>query len=147
MRILLLLASLFVVSVNPAFAQLAPYNAEGLTTGHFHMFVNDPEPIKKLLRAISLFQPFYLDDPQLLNVIEQLEHIPAHDTSRLFKLLIDAGVLFKRGARYRLSPDVLADYVIEAACVGPGPRSTGYAESDYIRDYADFLRDVKNRDA
>ncbi len=24
--------------------------------------------------------------------------------------------------------------------------STGYAESDYIRDYADFLRDVKTRD-
>ena len=48
MRILLLLVSLAVVSANPAFAQLAPYNAEGVTTGHFHMFVNDPEPIKKL---------------------------------------------------------------------------------------------------
>ena len=48
MRILFLIASLFVVSANPVFAQLAPYNAEGLTTGHSHMFVNDPEPIKKL---------------------------------------------------------------------------------------------------
>jgi len=48
MRILLLLASLCIVSANPVFAQLAPYNAEGLTTGHVHMFVNDPEPIKKL---------------------------------------------------------------------------------------------------
>ena len=25
--------------------------------------------------------------------------------------------------------------------------STGYSEADYIRDHADFLRDVKNRDA
>ena len=48
MRILMLLASLCIVSANPVFAQLAPYNAEGLTTGHFHMFVNDPEPIKKI---------------------------------------------------------------------------------------------------
>jgi len=48
MRILLLLASLFVASANPVFAQLAPYNAEGLTTGHFHMFVNDPAPIRTL---------------------------------------------------------------------------------------------------
>ena len=48
MRILLLLATLCVFSANPVFAQLAPYNAEGLTIGHFHMFVNDPEPIKKL---------------------------------------------------------------------------------------------------
>lgn len=92
---------------------------------------SDGEPIKKLLSVISLFQPFYLDDPQLLNMIEQLESIAPHDTSRLFKLLIDAGVLFKRGARYRLSPDVLADYVIEAACVGIGSQSTGYAEAAF----------------
>ncbi|MGT2501207.1 HEAT repeat domain-containing protein [Bradyrhizobium guangxiense] len=87
--------------------------------------------IKKLLSIISLFQPFYLDDPQLLNVIQRLEGIAPHDASRLFKLLIDAGVLFKRGPRYRLSPDVLADYVIEAACVGAGRRSTGYAETAF----------------
>ncbi|WP_339030443.1 restriction endonuclease [Bradyrhizobium symbiodeficiens] len=92
---------------------------------------SDGEPIKKLLSVISLFQPFYLDDPQLLKIIEQLESIASHDTSRLFKLLIDAGVLFKRGARYRLSPDVLADYVIEAACVGPDSQSTGYAEAAF----------------
>jgi transcriptional regulator with XRE-family HTH domain len=92
---------------------------------------SDGEPIKKLLSVISLFQPFYLDDPQLLKIIEQLEGIAPHDTSRLFKLLIDAGVLFKRGARYRLSPDVLADYVTEAACVGIGRQSTGYAEAAF----------------
>lgn len=89
---------------------------------------SDVEPIKKLLRAISLFQPFYLDDPQLVSLVENLEGISPHDTNRLLKLLIDAGVLFKRGARYRLSPDVLADYVIEAACVGPQRKPTGYAE-------------------
>ncbi len=92
---------------------------------------SDAEPIKKLLRAIALFQPFYLDDPQLLNIIQQFDGIAPHDTNRLFKFLIDAGVLFKRGARYRLSPDVLADYVIEAACVGAGRRSTGYAEAAF----------------
>src|SRR5262249_30181412 len=88
---------------------------------------SDGEAIKRLLRALSLFQPFYLDDPQLLNIVQQLERIPPYDTNRLLKLLIDAGVLFKRGTRYRLSPDVLADYVIEAACVGIGHQSTGYA--------------------
>ncbi|MDA9537736.1 hypothetical protein ACM41_16505 [Bradyrhizobium sp. CCBAU 21362] len=92
---------------------------------------SDGEPIKKLLSVISLFQPFYLDDPQLLKVIQDLEGIAPHDASRLFKLLIDAGVLFKRGARYRLSPDVLADYVTEAACVGPDRQSTGYAEKAF----------------
>jgi hypothetical protein len=60
-----------------------------------------------------------------------LEGIQPHDTSRLFKLLIESGVLFKRGARYRLSPDVLADYIIEATCVGPRSQSTGYAEKAF----------------
>ncbi|MEA2877872.1 MAG: hypothetical protein QOF14_3068 [Hyphomicrobiales bacterium] len=91
----------------------------------------DADAIKKLLRVISLFQPFYLDDKALLSVIEKLEGIAPHDTNRLFKLLIDGGVLFKRGARYRLSPDVLADYVIEATCVGPNGRSTSYAEKAF----------------
>ena len=64
-------------------------------------------------------------------LVEKLEGIESHDTSRLFKLLTESGVLFKRGARYRLSPDVLADYIIEATCVGPGGKSTGYAEKAF----------------
>ncbi|WP_454619671.1 P-loop NTPase [Bradyrhizobium cenepequi] len=89
---------------------------------------SDSESIKKLLHVLALFQPFYLDDPQLLSIAQKLEGIQPHDANRLLKLLIDAGVLFKRGARYRLSPDVLADYVIKATCVGAAGRSTGYAE-------------------
>lgn len=92
---------------------------------------SDAELIKKVLRVGALFQPFYLDDKALLALIEKLEGIQPHDTSRLFKLLIESGVLFKRGARYRLSPDVLADYIIEATCVGPHSQSTGYAEAAF----------------
>ena len=64
-------------------------------------------------------------------LIESLEGIEPHDTNRLLKLLIESGVLFKRGARYRLSPDVLADYIIEATCMGPNGQSTGYAEKAF----------------
>lgn len=91
--------------------------------------------IKKLLKVLALFQPFYLDDQALLSTIQNLEGIEPHDTNRLFKLLIDGGVLFKRGARYRLSPDVLADYIIEEICVGAEGQSTGYAEKAF--DVAD----------
>lgn len=34
--------------VIPASAQIAPPNAQGVSYGHVHMFVNDPEPLKKL---------------------------------------------------------------------------------------------------
>lgn len=88
----------------------------------------DAGPIKQLLKVLALLQPFHPDDHGLLQAIERIEKVPPHETSRLIKLLTNGGVLFKRGAKYRLSPDVLADYIIEANCIGVEGKSTGYAE-------------------
>ncbi|MCP3392352.1 helix-turn-helix domain-containing protein [Bradyrhizobium sp. CCGB12] len=84
--------------------------------------------IKKVLRVLALLQPVHPEDEALLHVIEQVESIKPHDASRIMRLLTEAGVLFKRGEQFRLSPDVLADYIIEEHCVGPLGSSTGYAE-------------------
>lgn len=89
---------------------------------------SDTGSIKKILGLLSLIQPFDPSDKALLEGIRKVEGLEHHESSRLIKLLIDGGILFQRGARYRLSPDVLADYVVESLCVGPGGRSTGYAE-------------------
>lgn len=89
----------------------------------------EAETIKKTLRLLALLQPIHPEDRALLHVIEQVEDIPPHDTSRIIRLLTEAGVLFKRGAQFRLSPDVLADYIIEANCVGHNGASSGYAET------------------
>jgi hypothetical protein len=88
----------------------------------------DAGPIKQLLKVLALLQPFHPDDARLLAAIEQIEGIAPHESSRLIKLLTNGGVLFKRGVRYRLSPDVLADYIIEANCIDVQEKSTGYAE-------------------
>lgn len=89
---------------------------------------NDAEPIRKLLRVLALLQPFHPDDPSISTVVECVEGLRASEVNRLIRLLTDAGVLFKRGGQYRLSPDLLADYIIEDACVGQEGKSTGYAE-------------------
>jgi transcriptional regulator with XRE-family HTH domain len=88
----------------------------------------DAGPIKQVLKVLALLQPFHPDDTGLLEAIEKIEKIARHETSRLIKLLTNGGVLFKRGAKYRLSPDVLADYIIEANGIGAEGKSTGYAE-------------------
>ena len=88
----------------------------------------DAALIEKLLKILALLQPFHPDDNALLTAIEKVEGIAPHESNRLIRLLTNAGVLFKRGARYRISPDVLGDYIIEANCVGPEGKSTGYAE-------------------
>ena len=88
----------------------------------------DAGPIKQVLKVLALLQPFHPDDPKLLSVIEQVEKVPPHESNRLIRLLSDGGVLFKRGAKYRLSPDVLSDYIIETNCIGAESKPTGYAE-------------------
>jgi len=89
----------------------------------------DAEPIKKLLRILALVQPFNPDDRSLYEIAETIEQLDAPQTRRLIGLLTNGGLLFKRGGLYRLSPDVLADFIIEDICiVASSGESTGYAE-------------------
>ncbi|MFL6314167.1 MAG: helix-turn-helix domain-containing protein [Terriglobales bacterium] len=89
---------------------------------------SNADSIKKLLRITALLQPFHFDDATFAEIVEKVERLPQYETRRLIRVLTDAGVLFKRGAEMRLSPDMLADYLIEEACLGEAGTSTGYAE-------------------
>lgn len=88
----------------------------------------DPRDLQKLLGFLALVQPVSIEDESLLAALEAVDKIAISDTRRLLKLLIDAGVLFKRGSKYRLSPDVLGDYLVESRFEGPDGRSNGLAE-------------------
>jgi transcriptional regulator with XRE-family HTH domain len=88
----------------------------------------DHEPLKKLLKIISLLQPLHPEDISLINIIQKVEGIDAITTQRLFRLLIDAGVLFERRSQYWISPGALADFILEDECIGVNGASTGYAE-------------------
>jgi hypothetical protein len=81
-----------------------------------------------MLRVLSLVQPFHAEDESIPNLIQVVEGVLPHDTNRFIRLLTEAGVLFKRGGQYRLSPDLLADHIIESTCIGENGLSTGYAE-------------------
>lgn len=89
---------------------------------------SDAEPTKKLLRVLALLQPFHPDDESIYKIVEDVERLNIPEAKRLICLLIDAGVLFNRGGKYRLSPDLLADYIIEQTCIGLQGKSTGYVE-------------------
>lgn len=70
--------------------------------------------LRGVLRVVALLQPVIPDDPSLLKILSKVEGIEAADASRLMRLLGDAGVLFKRGVRSRLAPDLLADEIIRS---------------------------------
>jgi transcriptional regulator with XRE-family HTH domain len=91
-------------------------------------FKGDAEPIRKVLRVLALLQPFHPEDKSLAAVVEKVEGLALHEFNRVVRLLTDAGVLFRRGGEYRLSPDLLGDHIIEISCIAQSGASTGYAE-------------------
>lgn len=74
----------------------------------------DVPRLRAILRVIALLQPIIPDDPGLLNILLKAEVVEQPDASRLMRLLGEAGVLFKRGLRSRLAPDLLADEIIRS---------------------------------
>ena len=74
----------------------------------------DVPKLRAILRVIALLQPIIPDDPGLLNILLKTEGIESPDASRMMRLLAEAGVLFKRGLRSRLAPDLLADEIIRS---------------------------------
>lgn len=74
----------------------------------------DASKLRAVLRVIALLQPIIPDDPRLLSILLKVEGVEAPDAIRLMRLLGEAGVLFKRGVRSRLAPDLLADEIIRS---------------------------------
>jgi transcriptional regulator with XRE-family HTH domain len=88
----------------------------------------DRNDLEAMLSVFSLLQPLVPDEHHVLSMLQSVANVAATNATRLTKLLIDSGVLFKRGVRYRLSPDLLADCFIESSCIGPNGTSNGFAE-------------------
>ena len=87
----------------------------------------DKKTIKDLLDVVALVQPFHIEDPALIALLQSLKNVDATDASRLFRFLIDGGVIYRRGHHYRLMPDLLGDYLIEKSCIGPGEKLSPFA--------------------
>lgn len=99
--------------------------------------IGDQQYVKKLLRIIALIQPLDANSTIITQLAKQQESISEADTKRLIKSMINVGILFNRSNKYRLSPDTLADYIIEDTCIGSHNTSTGYVED--LFDIADAI--------
>lgn len=114
---------------------------EAVVAGHL-ADTEDAGAIKKLLGFFALVQPFASEDDALFAAFEAVEAISQHDAKRISKLLVEAGVLFNRGGRLRISPDILADHLVESKFQGLGGKSNGLAER-YLDELPDgYLENV-----
>jgi transcriptional regulator with XRE-family HTH domain len=88
----------------------------------------DVDRMQAVLRIVALVQPILPDEPALLDLLKNVERLDEQHSGRLLRILIDAGVLFRRGLRYRLSPDLLADAIVVRHCTNLDGSSNGYVE-------------------
>lgn len=87
----------------------------------------DERLVKDMLDVLALLQPFHIEDPALIELLQSLKNIDAIEAARLFRLLLDGGVIYRRGHHYRLMPDLLGDYIIEQSCIGPNEKLSPFA--------------------
>lgn len=88
----------------------------------------DSRLLRDMLGLIALLQPVRIDDREIAQVFARVTTHSAIDATRALKLLIDGGVLYRRGRYYRLMPDLLGDYLIDDICVQPDGRLSLFAE-------------------
>jgi len=101
---------------------------------------SDAPKLQAVLRMVALLQPVVFDDPGLLNILRDVEGLEQEDVQRLLRLLSEGGVLFKRGLRHRLAPDLLADSIIQRNFIDANGVASpkvqqvfGRADSQYLK--------------
>jgi transcriptional regulator with XRE-family HTH domain len=99
----------------------------GIITGQY-VGVSDQKQVSEILQVIALVQPFSIDDEQFRGLVTSVTGIADHAVSTTLRNLADGGVIFRRGAQFRLMPDVLGDYIIEQSCIGHGDTLNSLAD-------------------
>jgi len=89
---------------------------------------NEQKQITEVLKVGALVQPFAIEDAAFRDLLAQTTKLDEDAIAGTLRLLSEGGILFRRGAQYRLMPDLLGDYIIEQTCIGVGGRLTPFAE-------------------
>ena len=82
---------------------------------------------RSLLDLISATSPIRLNDRQFMQTMGRALRLEQSELLTALGVLESAGVLLRRGNTLRITPDVLADYILEEACLSRSLQATGYA--------------------
>ena len=101
---------------------------------------SDVPKLQAVLRMVALLQPVVFDDPGLLNILRDVEGLEQEDVQRLLRLLSEGGVLFKRGLRHRLAPDLLADSIIQRNFIDVNGAASPKVQQVFDRADSQYLK-------
>jgi hypothetical protein len=84
---------------------------------------------EELLQLISALQPIDEREPSFDAAAQTFLGLRSDQIRRNVRALEDVGIVVRRRDAARIVPDVLADYLLEKASVGPNHYVTGYADA------------------
>ena len=104
---------------------------------------SDQQLLRDVLGVLALIQPFQIDDRRVAELVEVAHpSVTSGDVGRALKLLIDGGVIYKRGGLYRLMPDLLGDFLIEEFCIGADGKLAEFAMTVANKAEGDRMRHI-----
>jgi hypothetical protein len=86
-----------------------------------------------LLEAVAAIGPLPVKDAAAIDAVADFLQVRVDRLRRNIGHLEKAGVLRRSGDQLRVSPDLLADFMLEQACLTEAGESTGYAKLVYDR--------------
>ncbi len=88
----------------------------------------EPKTCEKLLELISAVSPIQLMNEQFQQAASAFLGVEKADLIKHVGTLGQYGVLLQRGTGWRITPDVLSDYILHKSCITPQGYLTGYAQ-------------------
>jgi transcriptional regulator with XRE-family HTH domain len=90
---------------------------------------SDAPLLRAVMEVLAVIQPFHIDDRGIAELVAKTRSdFAPGEITRAMKMLLDGGVIYKRGHLHRLMPDLLGDFLIEESCIGADGRLTPFAE-------------------
>jgi hypothetical protein len=93
----------------------------------------EPEFCRELLNLIAAVTPIRLTSEHFQQVAAEALKVERSKLVRSIGILEQSGILLRRGDTLRITPDVLADHILNEACLTPQGESTGYTQQVFKR--------------
>lgn len=103
-----------------------------------------PDLTRRLLWTLAAVAPLNADDRGTMTAVSRFLSSDEAEVRRRFDDLEAAGVAASRGNTFRITPDVLADYLLDEACLGARRRPTGFASQAFIAIPASATKVLRN---
>ncbi|AEU37467.1 hypothetical protein [Granulicella mallensis] len=120
--------------INPAeITNLEDFRQTVFSRFYDELKLSGPEfainPPRRLLQIIAAIGPVNAEAEHFLTSVEAFLNCNRNDILTTLDLLATYGVVTPRSEPVRIVPDVLSDYVLESACVGPSKTNTRYVDA------------------